>query len=97
MTPAQYKPVDVLVIGAGNAAANAALAAYEQGASVAMLETAPESARGGNSAFTGGASALFTTASTNCLPWRRTLPTWTWRTSISALTPKASISTTWAA
>jgi tricarballylate dehydrogenase len=55
MTPAHYKPVDVLVIGAGNAAANAALAAHEQGASVAMLETAPESARGGNSAFTGGA------------------------------------------
>ena len=55
MTPAQYKPVDVLVIGAGNAAANAALAAHEAGASVAMLETAPESARGGNSAFTGGA------------------------------------------
>ncbi len=55
MTPIQYKPVDVLVIGAGNAAANAALAAHEAGASVAMLETAPEDARGGNSAFTGGA------------------------------------------
>ena len=55
MTPTQYKPVDVLVIGAGNAAANAALAAHEAGASVAMLETAPEDARGGNSAFTGGA------------------------------------------
>src|SRR3984885_14053971 len=47
--------VDVLVIGAGNAAANAALAAHEAGASVAMLETAPQDARGGNSAFTGGA------------------------------------------
>ena len=55
MTPAQYKPVDVLVIGAGNAAANAALSAHEAGATVAMLETAPETARGGNSAFTGGA------------------------------------------
>ncbi len=55
MTPAQYTPVDVLVIGAGNAAANAALAAKEAGASVAMLETAPQTARGGNSAFTGGA------------------------------------------
>src|SRR5580692_82782 len=50
-----YEPVDVLVIGAGNAAANAALAAHEAGASVAMLETAPRDARGGNSAFTGGA------------------------------------------
>ncbi|HEY4172467.1 MAG TPA: FAD-dependent tricarballylate dehydrogenase TcuA [Rhodopila sp.] len=50
-----YESVDVLVIGAGNAAANAALAAHEAGASVAMLETAPVDARAGNSAFTGGA------------------------------------------
>src|ERR1700710_702483 len=50
-----YEPVDVLVIGAGNAAANAALAAHEAGASVAMGETAPLEARAGNSAFTGGA------------------------------------------
>jgi tricarballylate dehydrogenase len=49
------EPVDVLVIGAGNAAANAALAAHEAGASVAMIETAPIDARAGNSAFTGGA------------------------------------------
>jgi tricarballylate dehydrogenase len=55
MTPATYTPADVLVIGAGNAAANAALAAHEAGASVAMLETAPQESRGGNSAFTGGA------------------------------------------
>jgi tricarballylate dehydrogenase len=55
MTPAAYSPVDVIVIGAGNAAANAALSSHEAGASVAMLETAPEDARGGNSAFTGGA------------------------------------------
>ncbi len=55
MTPASFMPVDVLVVGAGNAAANAALAAHEFGASVAMLETAPQDSRGGNSAFTGGA------------------------------------------
>jgi len=55
MTPATYAQVDVLVVGAGNAAANAALSAHEAGASVALLETAPEDARGGNSAFTGGA------------------------------------------
>jgi tricarballylate dehydrogenase len=55
MTPATYSQVDALVVGAGNAAANAALAAHAKGASVALLETAPESARGGNSAFTGGA------------------------------------------
>jgi tricarballylate dehydrogenase len=55
MTTADLGNVDVLVIGAGNAAANAALQARELGASVAMLETAPKEARGGNSAFTGGA------------------------------------------
>ena len=55
MTPAELGTVDVLVIGAGNAAANAALSAHEAGASVAMIETAPKEARGGNSAFTGGA------------------------------------------
>ena len=55
MTTADLGNVDVLVVGAGNAAANAALQAHELGASVAMLETAPKEARGGNSAFTGGA------------------------------------------
>ncbi len=55
MTPAELGKIDVLVIGAGNAAANAALSAHESGASVAMIETAPKEARGGNSAFTGGA------------------------------------------
>src|SRR3954464_10479692 len=47
--------VDVLVVGAGNAAACAALAAREMGASVAMLEAAPEEERGGNSTYTAGA------------------------------------------
>jgi tricarballylate dehydrogenase len=55
MTPAELPEPDVLVVGAGNAAANAALAAHEAGARVAMLEAAPEDARAGNSAFTGGA------------------------------------------
>ena len=55
MTPAEISGVDVLVIGAGNAAANAALAAHEAGARVALLEVAPRAARAGNSAFTGGA------------------------------------------
>jgi tricarballylate dehydrogenase len=44
----------VLVVGAGNAALCAAISAAEAGARVTMLERAPESARGGNSAFTGG-------------------------------------------
>ena len=46
---------DVIVVGAGNAATCAALSARETGASVLMLEIAPEDQRGGNSAFTGGA------------------------------------------
>ena len=46
---------DVLVVGAGNAAMCAALAAREAGAEVLVLERAPEAERGGNSAFTAGA------------------------------------------
>lgn len=45
----------VLVVGSGNAALCAAIAAAEQGARVQLLERAPEAARGGNSAYTGGA------------------------------------------
>ncbi|MDX1576562.1 MAG: FAD-dependent tricarballylate dehydrogenase TcuA, partial [Kiloniellales bacterium] len=46
---------DVLVIGGGNAAFCAALAARESGASVLVLERAPEEEAGGNSRFTAGA------------------------------------------
>jgi tricarballylate dehydrogenase len=46
---------DVIVVGAGNAAFCAALAAREHGASVLMLERAPEEENGGNSRFTAGA------------------------------------------
>jgi tricarballylate dehydrogenase len=45
---------DVVVIGGGNAGLCAAIAAREEGASVLVLERAPEDQRGGNSAFTGG-------------------------------------------
>jgi tricarballylate dehydrogenase len=45
---------DVIVVGAGNAAFCAALAAQEQGASVLMLEAAPQEESGGNSRFTAG-------------------------------------------
>ena len=46
---------EVLVVGAGNAAMCAALAARDAGAAVLVLERAPESERGGNTAFTAGA------------------------------------------
>ncbi len=46
---------DVIVVGAGNAALCAGLAAAEHGASVLVLERAPEDECGGNSRFTAGA------------------------------------------
>lgn len=46
---------DVAVIGGGNAALCAAIAACESGARVVLIERAPTESRGGNSAYTGGA------------------------------------------
>ena len=46
---------DVIVVGAGNAAACAALAARESGGHVIMLEAAPLDECGGNSRYTAGA------------------------------------------
>lgn len=51
--PVEY--YDVVIIGAGNAAFCAALAAQEQGVSILMLERAPKEENGGNSRFTAGA------------------------------------------
>jgi len=45
---------DVVVVGAGNAAFTAALAARAEGARVLVLEKAPKDLRGGNTRFTGG-------------------------------------------
>jgi len=46
---------EVIVVGAGNAAFAAAVAAAERGARVTMLERAPEAEAGGNTRFTAGA------------------------------------------
>jgi tricarballylate dehydrogenase len=46
---------DIVVVGAGNAAFCAALAAREKGCRVLMLERAPEPESGGNTRFTAGA------------------------------------------
>ena len=46
---------DVIIVGAGNSALCAALAAQERGANVLILERAPESQKGGNSRYTAGA------------------------------------------
>lgn len=45
---------DVLIVGAGNAAMCAAIAARERGATTLVLEKAPDYFRGGNTYFTGG-------------------------------------------
>jgi len=45
---------DVVVVGTGNAASCAALAAREAGAAVLMVEAATEDDRGGNTAYAGG-------------------------------------------
>ena len=55
MTIGDTLTTDVVIIGAGNAALCAALAAREHGAQVVVLEAAPEDERGGNSRYTAGA------------------------------------------
>src|ERR1700687_37226 len=55
MSTALPPSADVIIVGGGNAAFCAALAAAEQGVSVLVLERAPEEEAGGNSRFTAGA------------------------------------------
>jgi len=54
MSTIDFGKPDIVVVGAGNAAACAALAARENGASVIMLEAAPIEDSGGNSRYTAG-------------------------------------------
>ena len=52
--PRTPETFDVIVVGAGNAAFTAALAARAEGARVLVLEKATQKLRGGNTRFTGG-------------------------------------------
>jgi len=54
MSSIDFGSPDIVVIGAGNAASCAALAARESGATVVMLEAAPLEDCGGNSRYTAG-------------------------------------------
>lgn len=54
MTGTQEDMFDVIIVGAGNAAFAAALAARHAGAGVLVLEKASHKLRGGNTRFTGG-------------------------------------------
>ena len=47
MAPVSDRHADVVVVGAGNAALCAAIAAREEGASVIVVERAPEALRAG--------------------------------------------------
>ena len=55
MTDQTKQYADVIVVGAGNAALCAALAARDGGADVMVLESAPEEEAGGNTTYTAGA------------------------------------------
>lgn len=59
---------DVIVVGSGNAALCAGIAALEGGASVLMIEKAPRELRGGNSSYTAGAMRFVYDGSDDLVP-----------------------------
>ena len=62
------KPVDVIVVGSGNAALCAAIAARETGAEVLVVEIANESLAGGNSKYTAGAMRFIYNSNDDLMP-----------------------------
>jgi succinate dehydrogenase/fumarate reductase flavoprotein subunit len=52
------READVVVVGSGYAGCNAAIAAYDAGAKVLILEKAPEQFAGGNSSVSGGGMSI---------------------------------------
>src|SRR5919106_6854744 len=68
----------VVVVGAGNAALTAALAAREKGADVLVVEKAPFKERGGNSRFSGGLFRFAYEGSEDLKPLMPSLPSEQW-------------------
>ncbi len=62
------KKQSVIVVGSGNAAMSAGIAALEAGASVLMLEKAPKDLAGGNTKYTAGAMRFAYETSEELLP-----------------------------
>ncbi|MEM9370685.1 MAG: FAD-binding protein, partial [Pseudomonadota bacterium] len=58
----------IIVVGSGNAALCAGIAALEQGADVLMLEKSPEDMAGGNTKYTAGAMRFAYNDSEELLP-----------------------------
>ena len=58
----------IIVVGSGNAAMSAGIAALEQGATVVMLEKADDALAGGNTKYTAGAMRIAYEASEDLLP-----------------------------